>query len=299
MEASDKRIANQLFTVIEREFDRVGLLQRIFYRVKSAESLDSKLKKDPDKYSENGKKIQDLFGFRITLYFPDDLKIAQNILSTLFKKIDQTVDEAENTTFDATRCNFIYELPHEVSEISSTLLSQPRVDSTFEVQYRTVLSEGWHEVEHDLRYKCKDDWREHDDLGRALNGILATLETSDWGMSKLFEDLSYRHYKNSNWDAMIRTKFRLRLSGVIQEQLKEHLSVNELGKKLYRVNRDNLLTEVSKSSLKMPINSNNIVYLCNYLFLKSQKITDLTPAPLLHMFDENFESYNQCSKVID
>jgi len=299
MEASDKRIASQLFHTIEREFNRVGLLYRVFYRVKSPESLDSKLKKNPEKYSENGKKIQDLFGFRITLYFPDDLNIAQNILSALYKKVDETVDEAGNTTFDATRCNFIYELPNEASEISSTLISEPRVDSTFEVQYRTVLSEGWHEVEHDLRYKCKDDWLEHDDLGRALNGILATLETSDWGMSKLFEDLSYRHYKNSNWDAMIRTKFRLRLSGVLQEQLKEQFGANELGKKLYRVNRDKLLTEVSKSSLKMPINSNNIVYLCNYLFLKSQQITDLTPAPLLHMFDENFELSNQCSKVTD
>ena len=293
MEASDKRIASQLFTEIEKEFNRVGLLHRVFYRVKSPESLKSKLKNNPEKYSEKGKKIQDLFGFRITLYFPDDLKVAQNILSSLYKQIDQTVDEAENTIFDATRCNFIYELPKEASENSSTIISEPRVDSTFEVQYRTVLSEGWHEVEHDLRYKCKDDWREHDDLGRALNGILATLETSDWGMSKLFEELSYRHYKNSNWDAMIRTKFRLRLSGVLEEQLKDQFSINELGKKLYRVNRDNLLTEVSKSSLKMPINSNNIVYLCNYLFFKNHKITNLTPPPLLNMFDENFEISNQ------
>jgi ppGpp synthetase/RelA/SpoT-type nucleotidyltranferase len=289
MEASDKRIANQLFASIEREFSRVGLLHRIFYRVKSLESLENKLSKDPEKYSEEGKKIQDLYGFRVTLYFPDDIKVAQNILSTLYKKIDETVDEAENTIFDATRCNFIYELPKEASEESSILCCEPRVDATFEVQYRTVLSEGWHEVEHDLRYKCKNDWKEHDDLGRALNGILATLETSDWGMSKLFEDLSYRHYKNSNWDAMIRTKFRLRLTGSLHEKLASQLIGNQLGKRLYRVSRDNLLIEISKSNLKMPMNLNNIVYLCNYLFLKSKEIANLTPTPLISMFEENFQ----------
>nr|WP_306309037.1 hypothetical protein [Escherichia coli] len=36
-----------------------------------------KYEKEPNKYSEDGKKIQDLFGVRIILYFPDDLFIAQ------------------------------------------------------------------------------------------------------------------------------------------------------------------------------------------------------------------------------
>jgi ppGpp synthetase/RelA/SpoT-type nucleotidyltranferase len=32
------------------------------------------------------------------------------------------------------------------------------VDNTFEIQFRTTLSEGWHEVDHLMRYKCKPDW---------------------------------------------------------------------------------------------------------------------------------------------
>ncbi|OUS23847.1 hypothetical protein A9Q98_14425 [Thalassotalea sp. 42_200_T64] len=275
MEASDKRIANQLYNSIDSEFNRVGLLFRVFYRVKSKESLTKKLNNTPGKYSENGKKIQDLFGFRVTLYYPDDLKVAQSIVSTMFEKIDQTVDEINNSIFDATRCNFIYKLPSDLTEESATLNCEPKVDNTFEVQFRTVLSEGWHEVE-------------HDDLGRALNGILPTLETSDWGMSKLFEDLSYRHYKSSNWEAMVRTKFRLRLSGSLNAKLLELCSANQNGKKLYRINRKELLDKVSKSNLKIPMNLNNVVYLSNYLFLKSQEILDVTPIPLLNMFEENF-----------
>ncbi|MBK7959276.1 MAG: hypothetical protein IPK03_14995 [Bacteroidetes bacterium] len=33
------------------------------------------------------------------------------------------------------------------------MVNNSLVDSTFEVQLRTILSEGWHEIDHDLRYK--------------------------------------------------------------------------------------------------------------------------------------------------
>lgn len=45
-------------------------------------------------------------------------------------------------------------------------------DATYEIQFRTTLSEGWHEIDHALRYKCKTDWDKHEDEERAFNGIL-------------------------------------------------------------------------------------------------------------------------------
>lgn len=292
MEASDVRIAKEIFNKIDAEFKRIGLLHRVFYRVKSFESLTTKLNKNPNKYSSSGKKIQDLFGFRITLYFPDDLEIAQNLISSLYEKIDETVDEIEKTIFNATRCNFVYRLPAALSEQSRTIKSESRIDNTFEVQFRTVLSEGWHEVEHDLRYKCRDDWQEYDDLSRALNGILATLETSDWGMSKLFQDLSYRHYKAANWEGMIRTKFRVRTTGTIKPELIKALSENNKGKAFFRLDRKKLLNKIVSSSLVFPITLENIVYLSNFLYVKCPEIEKLTPRPLKSMFSEHFQ--NQC-----
>ena len=70
------------------------------------------------------------------------------------------------------------------------------IDNTYEVQIRTILSEGWHEVEHDLRYKCKEEWNEFKEESRLLNGIYATLESSEWSMLTLFDRLSYSQYKN-------------------------------------------------------------------------------------------------------
>lgn len=69
------------------------------------------------------------------------------------------------------------------------------IDNTYEVQIRTILSEGWHEVEHDLRYKCKEEWNEFKEESRLLNGIYATLESSEWSMLTLFDRLSYSQYK--------------------------------------------------------------------------------------------------------
>lgn len=69
------------------------------------------------------------------------------------------------------------------------------IDETYEIQIRTILSEGWHEVEHDLRYKCKEEWNNFQEESRLLNGIYATLESSEWAMLTLFEKLSYSQYK--------------------------------------------------------------------------------------------------------
>ena len=65
------------------------------------------------------------------------------------------------------------------------------IDATFEVQLRTISFEGWHEIEHDMRYKSPygdDFWRE--DLSRTLNSVLANLELCDWTTLNVFEKLA-------------------------------------------------------------------------------------------------------------
>ncbi len=89
--------------------------------------------------------------------------------------------------FSAVRYNIIYELPLELLNGERNFPGASHlIDSTFELQIRSILSEGWHEVEHDLRYKAKQDWIGNDVESRKLNGIYATLETSEWTMIKNF-----------------------------------------------------------------------------------------------------------------
>ncbi len=236
----DKLIANNLQHLIQSELDKIGLLCRVFSRAKSVESIEKKINKSPGKYTPTGKRIQDAFGVRVALYFPDDQAVAMDVLKNSFNydEHSSTIDTPNGSVFTANRCNLIFKLPPEISENSTLLDSYDVLDDTFEVQIRTVLSEGWHEVEHDLRYKCQDDWSGYSDLGRALNGIFATLETSDWGMMKLFETLAYRHYKAGEWSQMVRTKFRLRSESDLSKDVIEKLKLYpETGKKIFRINR--------------------------------------------------------------
>ena len=103
--------------------------------------------------------------------------------------------------------------------------------------------------------------------------------TSDNALKSLFEDLSYKHYKKKNWEAMLRTKFRLNF-------MKEHLdnsisdilnNNNELAKSVFRIDRQKIIEKVALSKLDIPLSFNNIIYLLNYLEIKDPKIEMLAP----------------------
>lgn len=274
---AEQHIAEALKSEIESVLTSAALLFRVFARAKTRQSIQSKFAIKNYGSETNDNKMQDLYGVRVALYFPDDTSLAQMLLKSKYQHDDtsSTIDLPTDATFGPTRCNLIFRLPERLSKTSSILRSEPRIDKTFEVQFRTVFSEGWHEIEHDLRYKCKDDWNTHKDLNRAFNGLIATLETCDWAIIKLFEDLARRHYKAKEWLPMLRTKFRLRwqshdLNTDIQELLNNN---NELAKKIFRIDRQNLLTKLVTSRIDLPITPSNLIFICNHFFIKSDTIS--------------------------
>ncbi|MFV5589873.1 hypothetical protein [Acinetobacter variabilis] len=290
-----QRILSSISQTIEQKFDKIGLLYRLFGRVKSDASLKSKITSNPGKYSTTlgGKKIQDVIGLRITLYFTDDLDIAISILKKLFDWDEQAsnIDDFSHNTFEATRCNLIFKLPKELC-LSLSLDAEGYCDNTFEVQIRTVFSEGWHEVEHDLRYKHKSDWDTYNDATRTLNGFLASLETVDWGILQLLEDLSYKHYKAKNWEAMLRNKLRIRISNP-NDPLKENIlslfndHKSELGKSFYRLNRPKIINQIYANNISLPLTLNNLVYIINELEIKNKDLSDLTPSIIMSKIHNN------------
>ncbi len=247
---------------IEHRLNGTGLFFRIFSRVKSYDSISKKLKaldKDGNvKYLKNEKHIQDIIGIRIVAYFNDDIPIINNLLKTIYKHKEDAIDDPNINSFSATRYNIVYEIPeYSANEIKISLGALP-IDSTFEVQIRSILSEGWHEIEHDLRYKRKDDWTDYKSLSRQLNGIMATLETSEWGMKAIFDELAYNHYKNKNWYPMLLNTLRLRITGEADELIDRCFENKEFCKSFLRINRSKLITSFFNN--KLPLNINNIVY---------------------------------------
>ena len=224
-----------LISDIERCIDSLGVMYRIFYREKSEYSFKEKVDRNPGKYNSK-KKIQDLIGVRVALYFVDDIDVVRIALEDKFEFLptDSQIDTPAIEYFSAIRCNLIFRLPETFDLTEMVALEHKEIiDNTFELKIRTILSEGWHEIDHDLRFKCKNDWIGLNKENRAFNGVYAALETSEWTLLKLFEELSYTHYKKKNLKAMLTNKLRLRLKhstkdNDVLEYLKNH---NELIKK--------------------------------------------------------------------
>lgn len=283
MNSSVDRIAKDIARDIEFELERLGFLFRIFVRAKSENSIERKM--EFKKYRETGKLMQDVIGVRITMYFTDDVPIVCNILKSKYKFVDETVDAPEETVFKPSRINLVFRLDDtRSSEFVEIVTSKYTcIDNTFEIQIRTVLSEGWHEVDHDLRYKCDEDWIGASDIARTFNGVYASLTTSDWSILTIFEQLAYRHYKNGNISAMLRSKFRLRFREIALDTILINTLEHDLvlRKRLFRVERSELINRIFNDMIRVPLTMSNLVFIINIYFLYDSRLFELTPEFIL------------------
>ncbi len=281
-----RRVAETLRRQIEDDFLSLGILCRVFGRAKAEASLNRKLESSPGKYSFGGRLVQDLVGIRVVLYFPEDVQVIEELLRTKYACDDAscTIDRPVATVFSVTRHNLIFKLPPEFDrDIQHTRILP--VDRTFEVQIRTILSEGWHEVEHDLRYKRLAHWDGHDDLSRGLNGVVATLETAELSMRKIFDDLATRHLASRQWAAMLHTVLRMRVSSYLSPEIEEILNADlAVAQELSRINRMSIFRSLSKLAPRIPLSLDNIVHLWNFTSQNNGSISTLSPQILTENF---------------
>lgn len=267
---------------ISRKLSDVGILFRIFSRTKEKESIDKKINSDSD-YGKT-KKLQDLIGIRVVLYFSDDIETVRNIISSDFNERDKdvSIDEVKNDEFKAIRYNIVYSLSETLANDMNLEGYEHLIDTTFELQIRSIFSEGWHEVEHDLRYKCKSDWIDHDYQSRKLNGVYASLETSEWTMIKIFDELAYSHYKKNEWSAMFRQKFRLRfVDSSLNSDLENVFVDKELVKRFFRLDRSKMIMELSRRGFYYPLSLSNFIYFANIIKIKDERILKITPTMMI------------------
>lgn len=276
-------IEKELQKSVSQLMDRSRLFYRVFARTKSAASVEHKfiVHEAEGKAYGGVRKMQDIVGARIALYFKDDIDICRKLIEDTYEVIDVSEDIEDKTNFKPMRLNYVCRLPQDVKDIFTLeFFEKYPIDDTFELQIRTVFSEGWHEIEHDLRYKCKEEWSDEDELWRTLNGILATLETCDWSILALFDQLTYRMYKAANWEGMIRNKLRIRFgSGELSPELKAAFSQNKaIAKEFLKLDRNRLIQEISsKRWTRIPKTMNNIVFIVNGVFISSEDINRVMP----------------------
>jgi len=292
MIAGFQLIEEEICQIIKDELDKIGIHYRIFSRSKDEKSITEKITrkaKEGSPYQSNGKLIQDVIGIRVVTYFRDDVNLVKDILSRVITFKDEEIDSPELTVFKPKRTNIICSFNESQTKTFSEVQQSSEkdyynfLDSTFELQLRTILSEGWHEIDHSLRYKCKEDWEGHYDNERLLNGIYASLETNDIALKSLFTELAYKHFKIKNWEGLIRNKFRLRFQlAPLKEEIVQILNEDlTIGKELFKLNREASLMKLYEIDLSLPVNMNNILLLLNGLLIKNERLLAVTPDVIL------------------
>lgn len=289
MENTLQSISERLKVELTEHLNGCGMMFRLFARVKTLESISHKMDIKGDSYRSGKSKIQDIIGLRVVTYFQDDID-ALFFYYNNGEVVKSSIDEPDSSTFCPQRLNLTRKLPVEMREDFRKALPEeyaPYIDDTYEIQIRTVFSEGWHEVEHDLRYKCKQDWIGCEDYSRIMNGLIAMLETSEWNMKSLFDQMASRNLIQGNYRAMFRNKFRLRIKGDdFSPQINSFLRANkEVPKKVYDVDRMIILLTMLNQSLPLSLTYDNLLFLINRIEINDQGILEMEPPKVKQALD--------------
>lgn len=281
-----EEVRTKMHKEVETLMTKCGLYFRIFSRVKTDKSLTMKLQ--TGKYENGGKLVQDVVGVRIVCYFDDDIKVCENILNENFDVEEWSKNEHSVDSFHSRKHNAVARVKSPLQGIFRSGIGQMPVDTTFEIQLRTMLFEGWHEIEHDMRYKnCKQGdgriFSGNEELSRMMNGLLATLELNDWTLVQIFDELAYFHYKNRNWPQMLRTKFRVTIE---EEEIAAELldilnSYDEeyngiVGKKFFKCPRAEFISALLKerTAVNYRLTSHTVLYVMNKHIVRNKGIEE-------------------------
>ena len=282
-------IAQQLDSLLTKQLNNCGLMFRLFSRVKTTSSLAHKMRIKGEKYRSGKSLIQDMIGLRIVAYFQDDVEA----LATYFsygEAVGSSIDELNSSTFCPQRLNLTCPIPEAlVSDFRQALPAEyaPYIDNTYEIQIRTVFSEGWHEVEHDLRYKCKADWEQCEPYSRVLNGLIATLETAEWNMKMLFDQMAHTNMQTKNYRAMLRNKMHLRLQGEdFSEEVSDFLRQHpEVAEQVMKADRLVILLALLNHTKSIPLTYDMLLFLINRIEQISEELQTLEPQEIQSLLD--------------
>ena len=270
-------VEQDLKRIISDRLEQCGIYYRVFSRIKSARSMAEKFEQKA--YNEEHK-LQDLIGVRINLYFDDDVDICRDIMENTFEVVNWSTSKRSEDEFKPTKLNGVFKLPEYLRSAVSPGTWDMCIDDTFEIQIKTMFFEGWHEIEHDMRYKGEELWKDYPQFSRFFNSILATLELCDKSMVSLFEDLGHQLYKSGNWTDMIRSHFRIKMDSTpiypkVEQILNEDQknTTDSIAKRIFKTSKTDLVNQFLKKNRRIPINVNTIIALLNEGYFHHPELT--------------------------
>ncbi|HJV77589.1 MAG TPA: RelA/SpoT domain-containing protein [Paludibacter sp.] len=143
---------------IEDQLIKHGIRAEITYRAKRPDKLKDKLiKRNIEKryqtFDEIYNDIVDLAGVRVSLYFPSERVIIDEIIYELFHVEKKKIFPVESTRPKYTKRFSGYWATHYRIKLDKNIIDPKDYAPIVEIQVASVLMHAWSEVEHDLVYK--------------------------------------------------------------------------------------------------------------------------------------------------
>jgi ppGpp synthetase/RelA/SpoT-type nucleotidyltranferase len=143
---------------IEDQLVKHGIRAEVTYRAKRPDKLKDKLlKRNAEKkyqtFDEIYNDIVDLAGVRVSLYFPSERVIIDEIIYELFQVEHKKVFPVESARPKYSKRFSGYWATHYRIKFDKNIIEKRDKEPVVEIQVASVLMHAWSEVEHDLVYK--------------------------------------------------------------------------------------------------------------------------------------------------
>jgi putative GTP pyrophosphokinase len=185
-ERLERCVVEQIVTLLEQ--NDLTLAVPIEHRVKSASSVEEKIRRKPD-FAESVVDFDDLVGLRLIMLFREDIDRAGRIIEENFKIIKKEVVGER-----LSESQFGYQSNHYIVSLKKGWLDIPSYKDLegykAEIQVRTLSQHMWAAASHKFQYKQEESVPPP--LRRTIHRVSALLETVDLEFSRvLLERSSY------------------------------------------------------------------------------------------------------------
>lgn len=318
-----QKLSQIIANKIEDQLFKRGVKAIVTFRAKKPDRLFDKLVKRNEavKYksvSDVYNDIVDLSGIRVSLYFPSERELLDEIINEIFEVTKKKDFPNEAHTPKYTKRFSGYWASHYRVKLKEDNLTKRYTNTLAEIQVASVLMHAWSEVEHDLVYKpysgdlSKEELSILDEInGLVLAGEIA-LERLQTAMAERTEkskniddkyeltNYIYNKFKDDNkvkiGNTYLINNFLKSIDTIETKTLKKYLNQIDLEDSesisnqlfdLYINNNKNLNDETLKrfvKNLNLPKNKANIFE----KFVRAWSLLDKTVDTLIHKSDKEY-----------
>jgi ppGpp synthetase/RelA/SpoT-type nucleotidyltranferase len=224
-----QKLAQIVSSKVEDQIIKRGIKAIVTNRAKRPDRLKEKLLKrnEQKKYQsveDIFNDIVDLAGVRVSLYFPSERDIVDEIITELFQPEKKKIFPNEAHTPKYTKRFSGYWATHYRVKLKPDNLTKRYEDTLVEIQVASVLMHAWSEVEHDLVYKPFSGELSKEELAilDEINGLVLSGEIA-------LERLQSAMAERTKQKADITNKYELTnfLLNVIDKEYKNRIKIGD------------------------------------------------------------------------